>query len=58
MMFLPPFWALNVVVVLLYMEGQEAFEFHWKYLNLCAEEWVYYLIKVFEEVLPRLHLFD
>ncbi len=47
-----------MIVVLLYMEGLEAFEFHWKNRNLCSEEWVYYLIKVFEEVLPRLHLFD
>ncbi len=32
-----PFWALNVVVALLSMEGQKAIEFHQKYLNLCSK---------------------
>ncbi len=43
MMSLLPFWALNVVVALLSMEGSEAIEFHQKYLNLCSEDerWFY-----------------
>ncbi len=32
------FWALNVVVALLSMEGQEALGFDQKYLNLCSED--------------------
>ncbi len=32
-----PFWALNVAVALLSMEGQKALGFHQKYLNLCSE---------------------
>ncbi len=32
-----PFWALNVVVVLLSMEGQKTLGFYQKYLNLCSE---------------------
>ncbi len=32
-----PFWALNVVVVLMVIEGQKALGFHKKYLNLCSE---------------------
>ncbi len=32
------FWALNVVVVLLSMEGQKAFGFHQKYLNVCSKD--------------------
>ncbi len=31
------FWALNVVVVLLSMQGQRALGFHQKYLNLCSK---------------------
>ncbi len=40
-----PFWVLNVVVVLLSMEGQKALGFHQKYLNLCSkdERWSYSL---------------
>ncbi len=38
MMSLLPFWALNVVVVLLSMGGSEALGFHQKYLNLCSED--------------------
>ncbi len=34
MMSLLPFWALNVSVVLLSMQGQKALEFHKKYLYL------------------------
>ncbi len=37
-MSLLPFWALNVSVVLLSMEGQNAVGFHQKYLNLCSKE--------------------
>ncbi len=37
-MSLLPFWALNVVVVVLSMEGQKALRFHQKYLNLCSED--------------------
>ncbi len=37
-MSLLPFWALNVVVVLLSMEGQKALGVHQKHLNLCSEE--------------------
>ncbi len=37
-MSLLPFWALNVVVVLLSMEGQKALGFHPKYLNLCSDD--------------------
>ncbi len=33
-MSLLPFWALNVSVVLLSMQGQKALWFHQKYLNL------------------------
>ncbi len=36
-MSLLPFWALNVSVALLSMEGQKALGFHPKYLNLCSE---------------------
>ncbi len=35
---LTTFWALNVVVPLLSMQGQKALEFHQKYLNLCFED--------------------
>ncbi len=34
-MSLQPFWASNVVVTLLSMEGQKTLGFHQKYLNLC-----------------------
>ncbi len=37
-MSLLPFWALNVVVPLLSMQGQKALGFHLKYLNLCSED--------------------
>ncbi len=37
-MSLLPFWALNVVVPLLYMEGHKALGFHTKYLNLCSKD--------------------
>ncbi len=30
--------ALNMVVALLSMQGQKAFEFHQTYLNLCSED--------------------
>ncbi len=33
-----PFWALNVVVTLLSMQGQKALVFHQKYINLCSED--------------------
>ncbi len=33
-----PFWALNVSVVLLSMQGQKALGFHQKYLILCSED--------------------
>ncbi len=40
MMSLLPFWALNISVALLSMQGQKALGFHQKYLNLCSEdEW-------------------
>ncbi len=32
------FWALNVVVALLSMQGQKALGFHQIYLNLCSED--------------------
>ncbi len=38
MMPLLPFWALNVSVALLSMQGQKALGFHPKYLNLCSED--------------------
>ncbi len=38
MISLLPFWALNVSVALLYMQGQKALGFHQKYLNLCSED--------------------
>ncbi len=38
MMYLLPFWALNVVVPLLSMQGQKALGFHQKYLNLCSKD--------------------
>ncbi len=35
-----PFWALNVSVAVLSIQGQKALGFHQKYLNLCSEdEW-------------------
>jgi len=37
-MSLLPFWALNVVVVFLSMQGQKALGFHHKYLNMCSED--------------------
>ncbi len=37
-MSLLPFWALNVVVPLLSMQGQKALGLHQKYLNLCSED--------------------
>ncbi len=37
-MSLQRFWALNVVVPLLSMQGQKALGFHQKYLNLCCED--------------------
>jgi len=37
-MSLLPFWALNVVVALLSMEGQKDPGFHLIYLNLCSED--------------------
>ncbi len=37
-MSLPPFCALNVLVVLLSMQGQKVLRFHQKYLNLCFED--------------------
>ncbi len=38
MMSLLPFWALNVSVTLLSIQGQKALGFHKKYLNLCYKE--------------------
>ncbi len=38
MMSLLPFWALNVSVALLSMQGQKAHGFHKKILNLCSED--------------------
>ncbi len=38
MMSLPHFYALDMVVPLLSMEGQKALGFLQKYLNLCSEE--------------------
>ncbi len=38
MMSLLPFWALNVSVVFLSMQGQKALRFHQKYVNLMNEE--------------------
>ncbi len=35
-MSLLPFWALNVSVALLYMQGQKSLRFNQKYLNLCS----------------------
>ncbi len=37
-MSLLPFWALNISVGLLSMQGQKALEFHKKYINLCSED--------------------
>ncbi len=37
-MYLLPFWALNVSVALLYMQGQKAPGFHQKCLNLCSKD--------------------
>ncbi len=34
---LSPFLGLIIVVILLFMEGQKALEFHKKYLNWCSE---------------------
>ncbi len=36
-MHLLPFWAMNVVVAFLSMQGQRALGFHQKYYNLCSE---------------------
>ncbi len=38
MMSLLPFWALNVVVALLSMEGQKADVFHYNNFILCSED--------------------
>ncbi len=38
MMSLLPYWALNVSVPLLSMQGQKALGFHQKYLHLCSED--------------------
>ncbi len=38
-MSLPPFWALNMVVPLLSMQGQKAIGFHQKYHNLYSKLW-------------------
>ncbi len=38
MMSLLPFWALNIVVALLLMEGQRALRFPQKYQNFCSED--------------------
>ncbi len=38
MMFLLPFWTLNVSVALLSMEAQRALRMHQKYLNLCSKD--------------------
>ncbi len=38
LMFLLPFWVLNISVALLSMEGQRALVFNQKYLNLCLED--------------------
>ncbi len=35
---LQPFWALNVSVVLLSMQGQKALGFDQEYLNLSSED--------------------
>ncbi len=37
-MFLLPFWALNISVVLLSMQGQKTLRIHQKYHNLCSED--------------------
>ncbi len=37
-MFLLPFWALNVSVALLSMQGQRALGFHQNYLDLCFKD--------------------
>ncbi len=37
-MFLLPFWALNVIVALLFFQDQKALGFNQKYLNLCSED--------------------
>ncbi len=38
MMSILPFWALNMSVALLSMQGQKILGFHQKYLNLCSED--------------------
>ncbi len=37
-MSLLPFWALNMSVALMSMQGQKALRFHQKYLNLCSKD--------------------
>ncbi len=37
-MSLLPFWALNMVVALLSMQGQKSLGFHQKHLNLCSKD--------------------
>ncbi len=37
-MSLLPFWALNMSVQLLSIQGQKALRFHEKYLNLCSKD--------------------
>ncbi len=38
MMSFLPFWALNVSVAFLSMQGQKELGFHQQYLNLCSED--------------------
>ncbi len=40
------FWALNVFVTLLSMQGQKALWFYQKCLNLCSDFWLNYPFKV------------
>ncbi len=44
MMSLLSFWALNMVVTLLSMEGQKALGFQQIYLNLCSEETLWHSV--------------
>ncbi len=57
MISLLPFWALNVSVVLLSVQGQKALRFHQKYLNLFSkDEWKIMKDKViFGQTIPLMH---
>ncbi len=49
-----PFWALNIVVTLLLMEGQRALKFPQKYLNFCSEDEQGLVLQVWNDMRVRI----